>query len=449
VYFRGGQQEQFNATTVGELRSEIQQHLEEKGGIEAGTAWRSNPEILLFKKDEADALDDDETQLDKGQQYIAYEKFKAAPVDLFRHVKFSQVHPGVRVSHDRKQFTEVAPLFCASLNGKQEKEYPHFRVVAKNVKVHGASLFGCDAYTLETSLMPWDEITPEEPTGDFCLSRPTLDSVEKEPTEFGILRAPNLLDDIGDMVPDYKDTLDKSTEVKKRTYFWRFKLSQGTNLADVGMAVIYDNSTPGHFTLIPEENCRSQTRNNRWWNPSSMDLLEPREGSTAPQAPEHLSCKISGASKSLTFPMAAQKFEFHDFIMKASALPWDTKFVGGDSDSDDDNHDQKALGDASNIVFEYCTDLNNTHDILEALEALHKNEFKLKPVSTFHFEVLQSTIDELLSLDVIGHDEDSLEERVEETLIDGNRVIGKVLEHRSETVGVPEVSGPAMVARTK
>jgi hypothetical protein len=70
-------------------------------------------------------------------------------------------------------------------------------------------------------------------------------------------------------------------------------------------------------------------------------------------------------------------------------------------------------------------------------------------VSTIHFEVLQSTMDELLSAD-----EDTIEEREKETLIDGNRVIGDVLERRSEvtptTVDVPEFSGPPIkVAPTK
>lgn len=335
VNFRGGQQEQFNATTVGALRLEIQQHLQSIGGIEAGTAWQSNPEIVLFKKDWAEALDDDDKQIDSdmGSQYIAYEKFKAAPVDLYRYVKLSQICPIVRVVHDRTQFTQVAPLFCASLNGKEEKEYPHFRVCKKNVKVHGASLFGCNEYTQQTSLMPLDDITPDESTGEFCVST----NFVQEPTEFGILRASQLIDDKGLWVPDYKDTLDKnSTTVKKRNYFWRFKLSRGTNLADVGMAVIYDNNTPGHFTLIPEEDRGFWTQFTRWCAPNNMYLFEARAGSTAPPQPEAFLFRICGATDSLVFPLAAQKFEFHDFIMKASALPWDMKFLGGDSDDDKD-----------------------------------------------------------------------------------------------------------------
>lgn len=428
VRFRGKGQKQFQADTVGALRLKIQQHLTSIGGIQ-GTAWGSNPEIVLFAKNSAAALDDDAMHIDGvlGKDFFAFEKFTTVPVHLNRHVKFSQICPVVRVVHGNTQFTEFAPLFCTSLNNK-EKNYPHFCIADNKVKVHGASLFGCDDYTQATSLMPSDDITPHEAPGAFCVPRSNFG---QEASEFGILRAPQLLDGHGEMVPDYKDTLNKnSTTVKKRSYFCRFRLSLGTNLADVGMAVIYDNYEDGHFTLIPEEDRFNWTPNTRWWG--NMHLLEPRAGSTAAQQPEAFLCRISGSSNSLVFPLAAQKFEFHDFIMKASALPWDMKFLDGDSNDDDEDPDKtpdkKVLGEASNTVFKHCGVLYNTHDALTALDVLHKNEFNWKLAPLFCFEVLRSAIDELLSAD-----ENTIEEREKETLIEGDRNIGKVLKKRSET----------------
>jgi hypothetical protein len=133
VFLRGGQQQQFKAATIGELRSSaILQHVriheiqigQRRGGGAPETALLpSNQEIVLFKKASAEILDDDGKQLDSGmgKEYIAYEKFKVVPVDLYRTVKFSQVHPAVEVEHDstQLQFTNVAPLFCASLNEQE------------------------------------------------------------------------------------------------------------------------------------------------------------------------------------------------------------------------------------------------------------------------------------------------------------------------------------------
>jgi hypothetical protein len=233
--------------------------------------------------------------------------------------------------------------------------------------------------------MPWAEITPDEEVGDFGVP---ISGFEHAPTGFGILHTPQIY--AGKMIPDQKETADKkNTTVKKRTCFWRFKLSQGTDLTDVGMAVIYDNNDAGYFTLIPEEDRRAVTVH-RWAGTDVEYVLGPKPGYPVPPAPEALWRQIGSPKYSLTFPMAAKKFKFHDFIMKASGLPCDMKSVGGDSE-DEDNQDKKALGAASNIVFEYCIELSNTHGILEAPDALHKNEFKLKSVSTFYFEVRTTT----------------------------------------------------------
>jgi len=123
-----------------------------------------------------------------------------------------------------------------------------------------------------------------------------------------------------------------------------------------------------------------------------------------------------------------------------NTLPCDGKVTVVDHSKDkDDDHQNVTLGVA--FIFERCTGLRNTHGMLDDLDALCKNELMLEHASTLHFEVLQSTIDELLSAD-----EEKTEESEKETLIDGNHVIGKILDCRSEvtitSVDAPEVSGP-------
>jgi len=97
-----------------------------------------------------------------------------------------------------------------------------------------------------------------------------------------------------------------------------------------------------------------------------------------------------------------------------NTLPCDGKVTVVDHSKDkDDDHQNVTLGVASN--FERCTSLRNTQGMLDALDALCKNELMLEHASTLHFEVLQLTIDEML-----WANEDKIEESEKETIIDGN-----------------------------
>ena len=124
----------------------------------------------------------------------------------------------------------------------------------------------------------------------------------------------------------------------------------------------------------------------------------------------------------------AQKFQFHDLVMKAAGLPWDM----GSGGSNDDDHDKKKLGVASNVVFEHCIVLSNTYDILCALEALSASEFNIKSVSTSDFDLLHSAMDDLRSTD------DTIDETESKILLDGMGVIEKLL--RSRSGGTPTLA---------
>jgi len=146
----------------------------------------------------------------------------------------------------------------------------------------------------------------------------------------------------------------------------------------------------------------------------------------------------------VTFPVVAQKFHFHDLVMKAAGLPWDVDSGGGD---DDDNQDKKKLGVASNVVFEYSDVLPNTYAILYALEALSTSEFNGKSVSTFDFDLLHSAMDDLQSTD------DVIDETESEILIAGMGVIEKLLRTRAggtPTLAEAPYDGPlTKIARTE
>jgi hypothetical protein len=81
-------------------------------------------------------------------------------------------------------------------------------------------------------------------------------------------------------------------------------------------------------------------------------LIESEPGIHEPPAPECINTFIRG-KKVVAFPVAARKFQFHDFVMRASVLPCDTDFG-------DDEEDKKKLGATSNVVFEYSGELSNT-----------------------------------------------------------------------------------------
>ena len=79
-----------------------------------------------------------------------------------------------------------------------------------------------------------------------------------------------------------------------------------------------------------------------------------------------------GIQPVVAFPLAAAKFILHDFVSKATGLPFDGDFG--------DDEDLKTLGAAANLVFEHSGELPNTYQVTEALDALASSEFIMKDI---------------------------------------------------------------------
>jgi hypothetical protein len=197
------------------------------------------------------------------------------------------------------------------------------------------------------------------------------------------------------------------------------------------MSVICDKQD-GHFSLIPNEYKAPVVR--RWWDGRNQGhVIEIVPDSIPPPAPESIS-KMICATEVVAFPLAAQMFQFHDFVIKAAGLPYDI-------DSCDDNEeDKKKIGTASNVVFECSGEFANTYDISCALDALHMSEFNMKSVSTSDLDLLRTTMDELLS------SEDTIDEADKDVLMGGMKVIDNHFKGVSThpMVEVPDDDGPPM-----
>jgi hypothetical protein len=127
------------------------------------------------------------------------------------------------------------------------------------------------------------------------------------------------------------------------------------------------------------------------------------------------------------------------------ASRWTTvDVVFGEDENDDESQDKKKLSGACNLVFKYSNELANTHDILSALEVLQKSKFNTKVVPTTDFDLLRSTMGELLS-------DETTEEDEKEILIEGERIVGNLSRSRAgatpQMEDVPFDAPPMKVAR--
>ena len=351
-----------------------------------------------------------------------------------------QIYPVVRRYYedaaDQQQFSRVVPLFCAAFT-QDEAEYPPYNFLksGKGLLVRGVSLFGVDNSN-EATINPWDEITESDEEGEFRADldvfHRTYDPVSESP--FGVLHTKNLYEALGNYGDDYcapwfeqKKLLDESSgkTKKSRDQYWRYKLPQGLDLSAFGMFVVFDSATKNHFTLAPA--VRPVPLSVPRWSPPKPNIMELKPDINAPPAPECIKI-MSGGKVLLAFPVMAQQFQLHDFLMKAASLPFDIGSGGGDGGSDDE---KKQLGVASNVVFEHSSDLPNTYDVSCALDDLCTSGFDLEKLSTFSLYFLHTTMGELLSAN-----EGTIDDDEEGVLGESMEIIDK--QSRSNTACTPE-----------
>jgi hypothetical protein len=117
-----------NPATIFELRRIVLQLFRQsqiKVDKIGSTRLLQGQEILMFQEGSTTPLDlDDVETLNDSEEttYYAYEKFATVPVDLYRRVKLSQIHPAVH-SLTPTSLSAVVPLYCAALTKKEDPPF--------------------------------------------------------------------------------------------------------------------------------------------------------------------------------------------------------------------------------------------------------------------------------------------------------------------------------------
>jgi hypothetical protein len=348
------------ASTLGGLQAKVLEALQPSWN---GFTLESS-HIRVFRKEgsELEPLPDNpETPLSTDNVYFAVEYFQTAPTDMYRTVSIEQLkpfiysHPDYLQDEDRR-WTIVSPVYCAAMKD-DELLFPWNGGVSGqgNLGVHGVSLKCKDEATdigdISDIVNPFRPIEENEMTG---LTRLTLEKYEALLVDkgadkhlvFGILETSLSHKMVDEINPVAKSRIWSDDKVRKdrranklateRLVCFRYKIRKGTDLAPYGMALVYDNSSQHHCTmvrenrikeeeriwvifkrlLLPDDHCvelRSSVSNNVL-RESVLRPFEPQ------REPERTTATIAGKEFAV-FPKVSALFVLHDISMKASAEP--------------------------------------------------------------------------------------------------------------------------------
>jgi hypothetical protein len=410
VYIRG-QRERIDASgdTIGHLRYAVAAFLTNDAAIRLPQAQK----ILIFGNDSATELNDASallTTTNAKYTYTAFEVFTTVPTDLFRTVKLGEIHPAVD-SDPGNQFTRVSPLFCAALT-PPESEDPPFYMQGGRVLVRGASL-RCGDTSVPATFGPADEAKATDQTDKLDRRMPLNDPVFQNTygadTEFGILHTSVLnqtvVTTVDPLFVSKKISGGGPSKRNTRHYYWRYVIRRDTDLSSLGVSLIFDNASKdkNHFSLIPNQ--RSDLNNRRWgaFDPRQHYLWKPDPDEPTPPTdtmPETISVVYYVMVYYVAYPLVAQKFELHDFIMRASGL---VQSIERYEDEDKQNAQQ-----AAEIVFDRGDGLPNSYEIYEALDILSSFAFDVKKVPFYDLGILRYAMTESQDRDDVSDDERSV-----------------------------------------
>ena len=232
--------------------------------------------LRLYEKDNDNKsvqITNDNQVLDANKVYAVLEVHKVLPVDLLRTVKITQLVPAVYTV--KANFTDLSPIYCASFSMNEQgdalqwKEKIHNKGTRFEPKISGVSL-RCWKKELETTLSdgnPLEDTALESLVdGNYSVSLKSLVNLT-DPTGLGNYRNSNFeemgitlssLSTIVDLAPEYilskwKEPSQVKTKNKLCKFYYRYVLDRGTDLTAHGMAVVVDNSSPGHCSLIADK----------------------------------------------------------------------------------------------------------------------------------------------------------------------------------------------------
>lgn len=306
--------------------------------------------------------------------------------------------------HGSSQWTKVSPLYCAGLKGK-EKEMPWCSIktiINNNIhfKVHGISLHRVDDETLvDDGINPIGNLGPKEPKGVTrmsldqyknidgyrCLDKDfgiLLSNVSHEDTKHRFVKHPIIL--VKDK--DEKNQRQKDKLATRRVPYFRFVLKKHLNLSEYGAAIVYDNCTPNHFSLVRVREGSNLQDVRRWLAFPSQGIYLPYDTSAILEHHINLNLleqvdtfKLLGknnepencpdvSNEFLYLRKVASLFKIHDMKLEASIEPMPPR-----GNSDNDNKRQLMYKGA---VVLYHLDLG--WHVVSCLEELEKVNYELE-----------------------------------------------------------------------
>ena len=360
------------------------------------------------------------------KEFVAMEYFTTVPTALFRTVRNDELayltfsHPA---QVEDSTWTKMSPLHCAAFRGKKkglkdETSLPWLNMKVNNKKkefvVHGVSLFCSDnaEETVVGSFDPFTEPDPgEEKTGVRRMSLGNAFGIPEDDLE-GILFSRYTHDKAveGQPFKSHKYKYGDPKERKKngmatqRESYLRFKLKEGLDLAPYGVAVVYDNNTKLHFSLVlsreqwdplakwtaagdslelhlPNDAWPLYTtieRNDETRNQFLLNHVLKTDGDRGDHEPENC---ITAHRDYRYLPKVAALFSLHDLKLEAKVEPQEL--------SPGDKHYQ--IYEASMVLFH--SDL--PWDVYLAIVALENADYSLERITPSERNTLQEAIAEI------------------------------------------------------
>jgi hypothetical protein len=451
---KGWTKRNVKATVVGDLKTCVVEMLQPSWKEFTFTLDSNN--IFVFRKEDNELRplpDNPKTPLCTDYEYFAVEYFETVPTDMYRDVKIDRLQPSI-YSHpdflkEEKRWTSVSPLYCAAMKDS-EMELPWHSVSEKgNLDAHGVSLYFKDEATVtDIVLDPFRPVDEDEQVGNTRLTLEqymrlvNAEGAKPHPV-FGIIETfvSHQMTPAGAVakgVPKRavakgapkraEEGPTKKPLASERMVCFRYKLREGTNLAPFGMALIYDNSSKHHCSLIRK---KTPEPNKRMWMEvvgfpflplvSSAEFLNCtdsnqrnallRDNILCPFAeheePETFYGKIVGKPY-LVFPKVAALFALNDFLMKASAEPVPLEKY--------DDPSQHSMYKAALVLYHIDTD----NDVRMALEELEGAAYHISDVDSPCVLTLHSAMQAAIAMDIEDLDEMKLDtETAMEVLADG------------------------------
>jgi hypothetical protein len=358
----GWKRRNMQASILGDLKTKVVEVLQ--------PSWNDfaldSSHIRVFRKDgsELEPLPDNpETPLSTDDVYFAVEYFQTVPTDMYRFVRIDQLkpcsysHPDHLQEEDRR-WTIVSPLYCAAMKGN-ELQFPWNGGVSNqgNLDAHGVSLYCKDKATDSSDVNPFRAIEENEKVGFTRLALEKYEALlfsegaDKHPI-FGSLETSVSHQMVDESVSEPKPRIKiENYQIRKdrkakgwateRLVCFRYKIRRGTDLAPYGMALVYDNSSKHHCTLIRENRLKDEQM---WVNTSGLLLprnafLELELGNNSssderdtilrerafrpfePHREPETTGDIIAGKTFIAFPKVAALFVLHDISMQASAEP--------------------------------------------------------------------------------------------------------------------------------